>query len=140
MGAGTSAMTDGFGILRRRKFPQVGGGRVVKEGAPRGSARERGYTALWDKLSTRFRRRHPFCRFCEQKGFEARPATVTDHIIPVADRPDLRLTWSNLQSLDDECHNGLKRRLETYAREHDMLDMLPEWCANPESRPRKFRR
>lgn len=132
-------MNERFGTLRRRKFPMVGG-RTIKEGSPREVSTKRGYDYIWEKLSKRFRRTHPFCRFCEQKGYEARPATVVDHIIPVADRPDLRLTWSNLQSLDDECHNGIKRRLEAYARENGLLDMLPEWCANPESRPRKLRR
>lgn len=132
-------MTEKFGILRHREFPKVGG-RAVREGAPREASSKRGYDYIWEKMSTRFRRSHPFCRFCEQKGFEATPADAVDHIIPKDDRPDLRLTWSNCQSLCNSCHNGLKRRLEAYAREHDMLDMLPEWCANPESRPRKLRR
>lgn len=132
-------MDEKFGILRRRKFPTVGG-RAVREGAPREDSGRRGYDHIWSKLSTRFRRSHPFCRFCEQKGFEATPADVVDHIIPKDDRPDLRLTWSNLQSLCNSCHNGLKRRLEAYAREFGQLDLLPEWCANPESRPRKLRR
>lgn len=122
-------------VLRRRKFPQVGG-RAVKDGAPRSNAGTRGYDHIWSKLSERFRRKHPFCRFCEQQGREIGPADLVDHIIPVKDRPDLRLTWSNLQSLCRSHHEGTKARLEAYARENDMLHMLPEWCANPESRPK----
>jgi 5-methylcytosine-specific restriction endonuclease McrA len=132
-------MDDGFKILRHRQFPKIGG-RAVREGVKREAPAKRGYDYIWSKVSTRFRRGHPFCRFCEQKGFEATPADVVDHIIPVEDGPDLRLTWSNFQSLCNSCHNGLKRRLEAYAREHEMIDKLPEWCANPESRPRKLRR
>lgn len=131
-------MTESFGILRSRKFPQVGGRAVLKDERPRGNSTERGYDYIWSKLSTRFRRKHPFCRFCEQRGFEARPADVVDHIIPVRDRPDLRLTWSNLQSLCAACH-AFKGKLEAHARDRGLLDLLPEWCANPESRPRKFR-
>lgn len=132
-------MNDGFGTLRRRKFPQVGGRAKHKaDDRPRGNSTDRGYDSIWDKLSRRFRRKKPFCRFCEQKGLEAQLADVVDHILPVADRPDLRLTWSNLQGLCGPCH-GYKGRLEAYARKHDMMDMLPEWCANPESRPRRLR-
>jgi 5-methylcytosine-specific restriction protein A len=132
-------MNDRFGILRHRQFPKIGERRAQRDERPRGNSTKRGYDHLWSKVSTRFRQGHPFCRFCEQKGFDATPAEVVDHILPIVDRPDLRLTVSNLQSLCGPCH-GCKGRLEAYAREHDMLDMLPEWCANPESRPRKLRR
>lgn len=29
---------------------------------------------------------------------------MVDHIIPIRQRPDLRLAWRNLQSLCDPCH------------------------------------
>ena len=125
-------------FFHRRKFPTVGGRPAPKEVRHEESGK-RTYDYIWSKLSQRFRRKHPFCRFCEQKGLEAQVADLVDHIIPTVDRTDLRLTWSNLQSLCHSCHNGLKRRLEEYARKHDMLDMLPQWCADPESRPRRLR-
>lgn len=123
--------------LRRFQFPTVGG-RKVREGALREQSSERGYDHIWQKLSARYRRKNPFCRFCEQQGFEASLADVTDHIIPVRDNRDLRLTWSNLQSLCNRHHNGEKRRLEEYARNTGMLDELPKWCADPDSRPRRL--
>lgn len=132
-------MRDRPPTLGKRSFPTVGGGRT-KEGQPRETAARRGYNHIWSKLSARFRRKHPFCRFCEQQGFEARLADVVDHIQPVTDRPDLRLTWSNLQSLCNDHHNGLKRRLEAHAREMGQIDLLPEWCADPASRPKRLRR
>lgn len=130
-------MNDQFPILRQRKFPQVGG-RQKRDERPRGNASARGYDWYWSKVSERFRRKHPFCRFCEQKGFEVTPAEVVDHIIPLVDRPDLKLTTSNLQSLCGRCH-AYKGRLEIYAREYGQLDLLPQWCADPDSRPRRLR-
>lgn len=132
-------MNEGFPTLRRRRFPTIGG-RAVREGAHRKDAGRRGYDHIWSKLSDRFRRKNPFCRFCEQQGRDATPADVTDHIIPVQDAPDMRLKWSNLQPLCDHCHNGLKRRLEEHARSTDQIDMLPRWCEEPETRPRKLGR
>lgn len=109
---------------------------------PRNEAREnagrRGYDAEWAKLSARYRRRHPLCEECEQQGRSAL-CDVVDHIIPVADRPDLRLEERNLWALCNSCHNGLKRRMEAYARKAKRLDDLPNWCRNPASRPKVFR-
>lgn len=108
--------------------------RVIKPKSERSSPRERGYSAAWDRLSTRWRREHPFCAFCEQEG-RIRFCDVVDHIIPVADGGPL-LDRCNLQSLCNSHHNGLKRQLEERAREIGRLAELPLWCADPASRPR----
>lgn len=99
---------------------------------------DRGYDPRWSGVSEKFRKRHPFCAECERRGFVIL-ASVVDHIIPVRCRSDLRLDWKNLQALCHRCHNGWKRRLEAYAISKDLVDMLPEWCADPSSRPSRFR-
>lgn len=111
--------------------------KMTKSGNYRGSPRERGYDARWDRLSIAFRKRHPMCAWCEQQGRDTLTALV-DHMIPVVDRPDLKHEWSNLMALCVH-HHGQKGVMEVYARENGLLDKLPEWCRNPETRPVQFR-
>lgn len=47
----------------------------------RGSARERGYDAAWDRASRQFLREHPLCRGCLAMGL-VRPSALTDHVVP----------------------------------------------------------
>lgn len=121
--------------FRKRQFPMIGGRRRFEEK----SSSQRGYDHAWEKLSSDFRRRNPFCRFCEQEGFEASLADDVDHIIPLEDGGK-RLDRSNLQSLCRRHHNGLKRRLQEYARRTGQIDDLPNWCENPTNRPDMTRR
>jgi 5-methylcytosine-specific restriction endonuclease McrA len=111
--------------------------KIAQVGSFRGSPRERGYDAEWDRLSLLFRRRHPFCIFCEQAGLDTLTDLV-DHIIPVVDRPDLRYEWDNLCSLCKR-HHGRKYQMEVFARAHGLLDVLPIWVKAPERRPQQFR-
>lgn len=122
-------------MFKRRQFPMVGG----RAPSPDKSTAERGYDHSWTDLSLRFRRKNPFCRFCEQDGFECTPADDVDHIIPIEDGGD-RLSWENLQSLCKKHHYGRKARLQRYARAHGMIEMLPIWCADPSTRPDMSRR
>lgn len=69
----------------------------------RGSAAERGYDAAWHKLRRSILRRDPLCAMCRQAG-RVRAAMEVDHIIPIAERPDLRLVEDNLQPLCRPCH------------------------------------
>jgi hypothetical protein len=52
----------------------------------RGSARERGYDARWDKASRSFVARHPLCRYCEAGAWgdppRVEPTALTDHLYP----------------------------------------------------------
>jgi hypothetical protein len=104
----------------------------------RSSPRLRGLDTKWDRLSVAFRRKNPFCRFCEQEGRDAL-AEVVDHMIPRDARPDLTYEWGNLQSLCKLHHDGLKQRMEMHARKIGAVDDLPDWCRYPELRPARFR-
>lgn len=107
-------------------------------GVRRTSPRLRGLDAKWDRLSIAFRKRHPTCKFCLQLGRDSL-AAVTDHIIPSADRPDLRYEWRNLQALCANCHDVTKQQLEAAAREIGVLDILVQWSTDPWSRPPSLR-
>lgn len=122
-------------LFRPKQFPKVGGQRTSNAGRPDRA----NYDHVWEKLSLSHRRRNPFCRFCEQQGFECTPADDVDHIIPIEDG-GAKLDRNNLQSLCRKHHNGLKERLQRYARKHGCIEMLPKWCADPDSRPDLTRR
>lgn len=99
--------------------------------------RERGLTDKWARMSIRFRRQNPFCRFCAQEGRDELTAVV-DHILPRREYPELTYVWSNCQGLCRH-HDGVKQALEIYARERGLLDQLPLWCEDPMKRPERFR-
>ncbi|WP_152976156.1 hypothetical protein [Ensifer adhaerens] len=46
--------------------------------------------------------------------------------------------WSNLWSLS-RYHHGRKFSLEIYARDHGLLEMLPNWCRDRDLRLVAFR-
>nr|WP_082009630.1 HNH endonuclease signature motif containing protein [Methylobacterium sp. ZNC0032] len=80
-------------------------------GQLRGTARERGYTAAWDRARAGFLRLHPHCAECAREGLIVR-ATVVDHVIP--HRGDQRLFWdsSNWQALCTNHHSSWKQQRE----------------------------
>jgi 5-methylcytosine-specific restriction protein A len=63
----------------------------------------RGYDGAWARLRAEVLRDEPYCRMCAAEGV-MRDATLVDHVIPVAVRPDLRLNRANLQPLCDHHH------------------------------------
>jgi 5-methylcytosine-specific restriction endonuclease McrA len=69
----------------------------------RGTSLERGYDGAWRKLRAQFLAENLTC--CEAGCSE--PATDVDHRISIRERPDLRLTWSNLRAY---CHAHHSRR------------------------------
>lgn len=69
----------------------------------RRAASDRGYDWDWAKLSARHKRENPLCKACLELGFVV-AAEITDHVVPVHVRPDLRMDESNLQSLCRGCH------------------------------------
>lgn len=79
--------------------------------ADRGSARERGYSAKWDKASKGFLAKHVLCLACAAAGIDE-VARVTDHIVP--HRGDMTLFWdrNNWQSCCRWHHDVVKQRLE----------------------------
>ncbi len=72
----------------------------------RPTARQRGYTAEWEKARKLFLDTHPACIRC------GAPATTVDHRIP--HRGDHYLFWerSNWQPLCTRCHSKHKQREE----------------------------
>jgi hypothetical protein len=111
--------------------------KLEERGKYRGSPRDRGYDARWDKLSVRFRRANPFCRLCEQEGADQLGARV-DHILPVREYPDLKYDWNNLQNIC-VAHDNLKQAMETFARANGQVELLKIWCEGTDLRPEQFR-
>jgi 5-methylcytosine-specific restriction enzyme A len=95
-------------ILSRCSYPgcptSVPGQLCKDHRAERPTAAERGYDAVWAKLAKMVLAEEPLCRRCITTG-DIEPATLVDHIIPIRERPDLRLTRSNLQPLCRACHD-----------------------------------
>ncbi len=106
---------------------------LTKTGNYRGTAQSRGYDAAWNRLSIAYRKKHPFCLFCTQRGRETLTDLV-DHMIPAIDRPDLIHAWDNLCALCRPCH-GQKAVYERRAREMNCIEILPQWVKDPSSRP-----
>lgn len=105
----------------------------------RGSARKRGYDAIWDRMALNYRAENPFCHECARQGRDELAALV-DHIIPL--RPPHygeRLDRTNLQSLCQRCH-AKKAELERHAETTGQLRMLSVWVKEPEKRPPHLRR
>lgn len=127
--------------FRRRAVPKLGvseGHRDRKREKWRGSRQERGYDREWELLAADYKRSvKGQCEECRRRGY-LQHCDVVDHMIPVADDPDRRLDRSNLDALCHVHHNGLKRRIEEYARKTGALSMLPMWMKNPETRPIAF--
>lgn len=67
------------------------------------------YDATWRKLRKQKLLANPMCEIrthCVNKPILEQVATEVDHRIPIAQRPDLRLVWSNLQSACHSCHSA----------------------------------
>lgn len=77
----------------------------------RGSARERGYTAAWDRAAVAFKSAHPLCLGCQAVGRVA-ACEVVDHVVP-HDGDQVRF-WdrSNWQPACTWCHSVLKQQIE----------------------------
>jgi 5-methylcytosine-specific restriction endonuclease McrA len=50
------------------------------------------------------RMEEPLCRHCLREG-RVTASVLVDHIIPLSQRPDLRLDRTNLQALCSRCHS-----------------------------------
>jgi len=85
-----------------------------KAGSQRWSENDGAYNGPWRKLSVLAKAEEPLCRWCRALGLVESTMQV-DHIIPIAERPDLRLFRANLMGL---ClnHHGLKTSDEIAGR------------------------
>lgn len=83
----------------------------------RGTSAERGYDYAWRQLRSRFLQANPLCQ-CDECTSAKRclPATVVDHRIPIEERPDLRLEWSNLRAMAKACHDAHTARTRGFGR------------------------
>jgi 5-methylcytosine-specific restriction protein A len=79
--------------------------------AGRGTAAERGYDRTWERLRNMVRAEEPLCAECLAAGMVDR-ATAVDHIIPIRERPDLRLVRENLQGICRR-HHAAKSNAES---------------------------
>lgn len=77
--------------------------------AKRPTARQRGYTAEWQKARAEFLQYNPCCAMC------GAPAQVVDHIQPHRGDPVLFWVRANWQALCTPCHNRHKQRQERQA-------------------------
>jgi 5-methylcytosine-specific restriction protein A len=80
--------------------------------AKRPSAAQRGYDADWRRCRALFIKANPVCCTpgCGQPSVEA------DHILSVRERPDLRLSWSNLRPLCTSCHSRRTASEQAFGR------------------------
>ena len=104
----------------------------------RGSARDRGYDTDWNRLSKWHAKREPLCRECYFRG-RRKPWELTNHVLPVKDRPDRRLDKENLSSACKPCHDTVIRELEDVARRMGNIDLLQAWMSDPATRPPRYR-
>ena len=85
----------------------------------RGTASARGYGARWQRYRVAFLSQYPWCGNtptdsrqlaygCMSKGIVT-AASVVDHIVPAAERPDLFWLPSNHQALCKACHDTKTR-------------------------------
>lgn len=95
----------------------------------RGSARERGYSAAWDKAAKGHRRNSPLCRYCELQGHPVTPATHTDHLYPHRTYEGVFWLTQYWVSSCKACHDGFKQAIERRGRA--ALDALARMLGLP---------
>ena len=70
------------------------------------STAKRGYDRQWQRLRLSKLAADPLCEIAYCKVGRPMPdvATEVNHIVPISERPDLRLVWENLESACEPCH------------------------------------
>jgi len=82
----------------------------------RGNARSRGYDRTWESVRREFLAQHPLCECDEHKGKDFTAfSQVVDHRQSIAERPDLRLEWSNLRAMTKRCHDKRTAKEQGFA-------------------------
>jgi 5-methylcytosine-specific restriction protein A len=85
--------------------------------AQRPSSGERGYDADWRAVRRQFLAANPTCvGFGVKEGRCGQPSTEADHVVSVAQAPDLRLRWSNLRAYCHACHSARTATAQGFAR------------------------
>ena len=75
--------------------------------APKDKVESFHQTSEWQKLSRRKRQDQPLCEVCLADGGRVTAAQLVHHLQSIRERWDLRLTYSNLQSQCQACHNRI---------------------------------
>src|SRR5688572_20384391 len=81
--------------------------------ARRGTPAQRGYDRAWRLVRAMKLRMNPFCEIrthCAGRSILDQLATEVDHIETIRERPDLRLSLSNLRSACKSCHSARTMR------------------------------
>ncbi len=81
--------------------------RRIQYDAARGTPSERGYDKIWRHTRDAKLRQDPYCELqirCQPRT----PAEEVHHVIPISQRPDLRLDMGNLQSVCKSCHSAIE--------------------------------
>lgn len=95
-------------------------------------------SARWDKISRRYRVRHPLCRMCQHEGVVTL-ANCVDHIIPHKGNRSLLFDMNNLQSLCFNCHNSRKQRVDVHGYDDKInADGWPADPSHPANKKKKF--
>ena len=99
----------------------------------RGSAKDRGYDAVWNKVSKMHLTKEPLCRRCLENKV-IRDADLIDHISPIVVNSSRRLDPNNLQPLCYSCHSiktmeDMKKYPE-YFKPENAFDELFETATN----------
>ncbi|SMH60489.1 HNH endonuclease signature motif containing protein [Azospirillum agricola] len=89
------------GIYEGQRCPKCAAESRARADQHRPSAAARGYDGAWRRVRKDFLAAHPACcaAGCSQ------PATEVDHVQSIADRPELRLSWSNLRGFCKPHHS-----------------------------------
>lgn len=76
------------------------------------TAAKRGYDNAWQKVRYQKLRVDPLCECdsCQAGKKRVTVANMVHHIEPIETHPELRLVWSNLQSMNRDCHERLHGR------------------------------
>ena len=95
----------------------------------RGSARDRGYDAAWERASKDHLAEHPLCAYCALRGGQITAATLVDHLYPqqvYAGVMWLRELWVSSCA---PCHSSFKQAIEHRGRA--ALDTLARRLGRP---------
>lgn len=93
----------------------------------KGSSAQRGYDHTWRKLRLIVLSEEPLCQICLKRGI-VKPSEQVDHIIPLEERPDLRLVRSNLQGVCAKC-NREKARAQQLGQLSNTIIVFGPPCA-----------
>lgn len=97
----------------------------------RGSSRERGYSAAWDRAARDYRREHPLCAYCAAGAFgpvRTSAATRVDHLYPQRRFPGVFWDQAWWVGSCDDC-DAAKQALEHRGRAE--LDALAAKLGRP---------